>query len=397
MANAEATRTTGGESTDAAGLLGRARAWRPRLEERADEIERARRLPDDLAKELAADGFYRMWVPRGLGGLELPLVPSLEALEALAQGDASAAWCVAIGITSSLALPSLPEPAARTVFAAPETILAGVYAPTGRAEADGDDFVVDGRWAFGSGASNAAWVLAGCRFFADGEPLLDEHDRPRSHMVLVPRGELELIDNWDVSGLRGTGSSDFELHGVRVARDFIPGFAPGPRPPGPLYRIPQLTLLAVGFGAISLGLARAALDELAELAGRKKGVGSSRRLAERSEVQSAFARAEASLRAARHHYYGSAAALYAAAEAGAPDVDRRVDLRLATCHAVETGAEVATTAYRLGGGSSIYAASRLQRCFRDAHVIPQHVQVRSELYAVMGSHLLGAPRGVEVL
>ena len=387
-----------GAEAEALRLVESARDYAPKLLARADEAERARKLPDDLVRELATQGFYRMWVPRSLGGLEVALVPTLEILEGLAEGDPAVAWCVAIGITSSLTLTSLPESTAREIFATPETILSGVFAPTGKAYQQDGGFRVRGRWAFGSGTQNADWVLAGCHYFAsDGERMTDEAGNPRMHMVIVPRREVEFLDNWNVSGLCGTGSTDFCLEDVFVPETFVAGWSPSERPVGPLYRIPILTLLGVGFGAIALGLGRAALDEFKQLAATKTGTMATSRLAERGEVQNGLARAEVALRAARCHYYETAATLFASAESGSVSVDERADLRLATCHAVDCAAEVATAMYRLGGGSSIYATSRLQRLFRDAHVITQHVQVRSEIYTAVGSQLLGAPRGVGIL
>lgn len=374
-----------------------ARALLPEIEVRAAEIETARQLPDDLAQKLAGEGFYRMWVPRALGGLEFPLVPTLEVLECLAEGDPSVAWCVAIGITSSLSLTAIPEAAAKEAFAKPETIFAGVFAPTGRADATRNGFSVSGQWSFGSGTRNADWVLAGCRFFRDGETINDDRGIPRTNMVLVRKSEIEILDNWDVLGLRGTGSSDFRMTDVAVAEEFVPAWFSSTRPAGSLYRIPNLTLLAVGFGAIALGLARTLVRDFLQLAATKIGAMAVDPLAKRGDVQSGLARAEVKLRSARSHYYEMAEALYAAAESGKVSVNDRADLRLANCHAVDTAAEVAATVFRLAGGSSIYRGSRIERLFRDANVITQHVQLRSENYTVIGSQLLGVPRGVGIL
>ena len=103
------------------------------------------------------------------------------------------------------------------------------------------------------------------------------------------------------------------------------------------------------------------------------------------------------LRAARGHYYECAEAMWEAACEDRVGVEERASIRLATLHAVEVGAQVATSAYRLGGATSIYSESRLQRLFRDSHVITQHVQVRPDLYSVIGSHLSGSPQGTHIL
>lgn len=378
-------------------MIERAGKIAPELAARAREIELARQMPGDLAKTLAEQGFYRMWIPERLGGLEVPLTPSLEVFETLAQADASVAWCVAIAVSSTLALPHLPESSARAIFDRPERIIAGVYAPKGRGDASEGGFQVSGRWPFGSGTQNADWILAGCRFFRDGEAILDSRGNPRTHMVVVPADHVEFLDTWHVTGLAGTGSTDFAMQDVEVSEDFISAWNPVPRAEEPLYRIPQLSLLAVGFGAISIGLGRSALDELQALAGGKTATGQPAPLAQRRDFQADLARAEVSLRATRSHYYECAEALWEAARQDTAGVDERASLRLATLHAVETGAEIARTAYRLGGASSVYLDSKLQRLFRDSHVITQHVQVRPDLYSVIGSHLAGAPKGTEML
>ena len=369
----------------------------PTLRSRSDEIETARRIPDDLARSLAEQGFYRMWVPGSLGGLEMPLLPSLEVFEVLAQADPSVAWCVAIAVSSTLALPHLPEASAAAIFDRPERVIAGVYAPKGRADSCEDGFRVSGRWPFGSGTQNADWILAGSRFFHDGQPILDKAGNPRIHMVVVPVSQFEFLDTWHVTGLAGTGSTDFKMEDVLVSEEYISGWNPAPASQSPLHRISQLSLLAVGFGAISLGLGRSALDELVALARAKTATGQSAPLAQRRDFQSDLARADVSLRAARSLYYECAEALWDAAARDAAGIDERASLRLATLHAVETGAEVARTAYGLGGASSVYLTSRLQRLFRDSHVITQHVQVRPDLYSVIGSHLSGEPKGTEML
>ncbi|MDG2333248.1 MAG: acyl-CoA dehydrogenase family protein [Myxococcota bacterium] len=385
------------EATANPSMIDAAHAMAPTLLARADEIEEARQVPNDLAQSLAEQGFYRMWVPEELGGLAMPLAPSLNVFEILAQGDAAVAWCVAIGVSSTLALPYLPASTARTIFDQPNRIIAGVYAPKGRADSCKDGFRVSGRWPFGSGTRNADWVLAGCRFFRDGEPILDKRGNPRTNMVIVPASQVEFLDTWNVTGLEGTGSNDFKLEDVPVPEAFISAWNPTPVPEDRLYRIPQISLLAVGFGAIALGIARSALSDLQTMASAKTATGQSAPLAQRRDFQGDLARAEVSLRAARSHYYECAEALWDAAAEDDQCLDERASLRLATLHAVEVGAEISRTAYRLGGASSIYTSSRLQRHFRNSHVITQHVQVRPDLYSVIGSHLAGEPKGIEML
>jgi alkylation response protein AidB-like acyl-CoA dehydrogenase len=379
-------------------VIAAAREIAPLVAQRANQTEEARRMAPDLTRQLAEKGLFAMWVPPQLGGGGVPLMPSLESIEILAEADPSVAWCLGIGISSSLALPHLPLAAAQSIFSCPETVICGVYAPMGRADADGDHhFRVSGQWAFGSGTQNADWVLSGCRYFRDGEALLDSRGTPRTHVVAVPSGEVEFLDTWHTSGLRGTGSTDYKLNDVRVSEDYISAWHAQPLPDDPLFRIPQLTLLAAPFGSIALGLARGALNAFEELATDKVATGHSQKLAERRDVQGEIARAEVKLRSARSHYYETVEAIWEAAREDQVTLEERSALRLAMLHAVEIGAEVARTTYHLGGATAIYEKSRLQRFFRDSHVITQHVQVRPDLYSVVGSHLLGAPKATEIL
>jgi alkylation response protein AidB-like acyl-CoA dehydrogenase len=375
-----------------------ARAHCDEIRARADEIEAARRLPADLSKRLAASGLYRLWVPKRYGGFEAPLVPVLRALEILAGADASVAWCGFIATTSSTALGSLPEATAREVFAAPETLICGVFAPHGRAEAEPGGFRVQGQWAWGSGTLNADWVLAGCQLFRDGEPLRDDAGAPRQHMVIVPAREVEFLDTWYVSGLCGTGSTDYRLNGVFVPEDRIVGWQVRRPLDLPLFAFPNFTLLAMGIGAVALGAARAAIEELVALAGSKKPTHSSKTLAERPDVQAAVARAEAELRAARAFYYEAAAAGWEAAlTSGRVALPLRRDIRLATTHATHGAVRIAQAMYECGGGTALYRRSPLQRRLRDVHAMTQHVMVGPATWETAGRAFLGIESGTHLL
>ena len=331
-----------------------AREIAPILSKRADEAEEARRMPADLSQLLAQKGFFSMWVPTELGGGGVPLASSLESIEILSQADPSVGWVVGIGVSSTLVLPHFDPDIAGAIFARPETVICGVYAPKGRAESDGQHhFRVSGQWPFGSGTQNADWVLSGSHFFRDGEIITDSKGTPRSHMVAVPRSEVEFLDTWHTSGMRGTGSTDYRLDNVRVSEDYIAAWKPHAMPDNPLYRIPQLTLLATAFGSIALGLARGALVELTELANGKVATGQSQRMAERRDVQGEVARAEVRVRSARTHYYECVEAIWEAAREDRVGLDERSALRLSMLHAVETGAEVARSPYRQGGATAI--------------------------------------------
>lgn len=367
-----------------------ARGFEVELRRRAPEIEGERRLPRDLSDRFAAAGFYRMCVPSGLGGLECPPAETMETIETLARADGASAWCVFIGATSGSVLALLPNATARTIFAAPTTLLSGVFAPRGTATAVAGGFRVEGQWAWGSGTQNADWILAGCQVVRDGKPELLRNGTPRSRMMIVPAAQVEFLDTWYVSGLAGTGSTDFALHDVFVPESHAAGFGLDRPLARPLYAFPQFGLLALGVGAVALGLARAAIDELVDLAGAKTPSGSGRPLAARPAAQTEVSLAEVTLRSARAYYYEAIAAAWdAATTAGEITLTHRRDLRLATTHATQASASAVDRMYTLAGGSSVYQRSPLQRIFRDVHVATQHMMVAASTLELTGRLLLG--------
>jgi len=367
-----------------------ARAMCSEVRARGDEIERGRRIPADLSKGFARAGFYRMCVPEVYGGLELPPADTMYTIETLAQADGSAAWVVFIGATSGSVLALLPPDSARAIFSSPEVMLGGVFAPRGKAVAEAGGFRVNGRWQWGSGTQNADWVMGGCEVIRDGKPELLHNGTPRSRMMIAPASEIEFFDTWYVSGLCGTGSTDFGMNELFVPDARAVGLGVDGPLERPLYAFPQFGLLAMGIAAVTLGLARAAIDALVEIAGGKTPQGSARPLAARPSAQADVSRAEAMLRSARAFYYEAIEQAWDGACArGQIEAEHRRDVRLATTHATRACADAVDLMYALGGGTSVYQRSPLQRIFRDVHVATQHMMVSPATLELTGRLLLG--------
>jgi alkylation response protein AidB-like acyl-CoA dehydrogenase len=227
--------------------------------------------------------------------------------------------------------------------------------------------------------------------------VLDDPDAkaeaPILRVVALPTAELEILDTWHTSGLRGTGSHDALADDLFVPSHRVLSLLDaGPRIDAPLYRFPIFGFFALSIAAAALGNARGAIEDLSELAVGKTAQGSSRVLAERPATQAAIGEAEAALRAARALYYEAIEQAWAAAQQpGAVAESLRLGLRLAATHAVRASAEVARSMYDLGGGSAIYEDSPLQRRFRDAHAATAHFQVNPATWELAGRLLLGLP------
>lgn len=370
-----------------------ARRLDPALRAQSDEIERERRVPLALVRQMIDAGFFRMCVPRALRGEEVDPGTLVRVIEALAEADASAGWVAMIGATSGLLAGYLPPDAAAEIYGDPRLVAGGVYAPSGKAAVADGGYRVTGRWAFASGVEHCAWLMGGSVIVENGAPRMLENGLPDAPLMLFPARDVQIIDTWNVSGLRGTGSHDIAVENLFVpASRAVSLVRDRPRATGALYAFPVFGLLAVGIAAVALGIARRAITELVELAGGKRPTGSRRVLAERPLAQVHVSEAEASLRAARGFLLDAVeGATDVAKRAGAIDVEHRLAVRLAATHATRSAADAVDLMYDAGGGTSVYATSALQRCFRDVHVVTQHLMVAPATFELTGRILFGVP------
>ncbi|AKJ04388.1 alkylation response protein AidB-like acyl-CoA dehydrogenase [Archangium gephyra] len=379
-------------------VLAATRQLAPRVAARSEEIESARRLPADLANELAQAGLFRMVVPEAYGGLEMHPALVIEAVEILARADGSAGWCVMIGACTAMCSAWLPEPQARVIYGAPDVITGGVAAPLGRAELVEGGYRVSGRWAWASGSQNCRWLVGGAVVTKDGVPQM-RGPVPEVRTLFFPIEDVTLHDTWHASGLCGTGSGDMEVKDVFVpAERSISLITERPRVARPLYAFPAFGLLGLGIPAVALGIARRAIDELTALANQKKLMThGGQLLARRAAVQEAVAEAEATLRAARAFLLETVNTTFEAATRGEVTVKHRAELRLSYTHAMRSAARVVDRMYEAAGGTAVYRASPLQRCLRDIHVATQHAMVAPSTLEVIGSVLLGVDANTVML
>ncbi|HRK71218.1 MAG TPA: acyl-CoA dehydrogenase family protein [Micropepsaceae bacterium] len=377
-------------ASEAPDLIAKARAFQPQLKARAAEIEAGRQLPDDIARGFADAGFYRLCVPREAGGLEIDPLTLSQVIETIAYGDASAGWCVMIGSTTGLCAAYVPTADAAAIFGQPHSIVAGVFAPRGRADDMGDHYMVRGRWQWGSGSPNAQYIMGGAVIHRDGQPVLMENGAPVSRMMIARKEDVTLHDNWQVAGLSGTGSQDFSFDNLRIEKKMSVGLITDRPLKRPLYAFPVFGLLAAGVASVMLGIGRRAIDELVHLAREKTPEGHRRPLAQRSRTQEDVAAAEASLGAARAYLHQAIGEAYGAARRdGKIGMDDRARLRMAASHAARVAINVTDAMHLLAGGSAVYASSPFQRLLRDVHVASQHMMVGTPTFELAGRVILG--------
>lgn len=382
-----------GRTSEASRLIEAARDLGPQIVRLRDEIDRQRRLPDSLVETLRSLGFYSLWLARAYGGPELSLTEFVEVIEALARSDASVAWCVTNGGGCAWLSGFLPEMVARRIFVEERAVIAGNLGPAGTAVAVPGGFRVTGQWAYGSGISNSTWALGGCIVLDGDTPRLAPGGGSEVRVLLFPTSATNVIDTWNAGGLRGTGSHDYDVSDLFVPDDHAVSWN-APLLNTTLYRLPRHTALGITIAAVPLGIARAALDAFRELSADKTSRLGSVLLRDKAVVQAAIGRAEAALRAARAFLVSACDEAWAAASAGETlTMEKRAAVRLACAQASEATKFVVQTTHDLGGGTSVYESSPLQRCFRDAHAAAQHIQVQSGHFETVGRFTLGLDPG----
>lgn len=372
-------------------LIEAARRLASELPARSQEIEDARRLPADIAQQLADAGLFHGLVPEAYGGGEVHPSTFIRLIREVSTGDGSAGWNVMIGLTTGLLSASLPEEFAREIYGdGPGGLAVGVTAPMGIAEVVEGGYRVTGRWPFGSGSSNAGWIGGGCFITENGEQRIGKGGMPEHHIMMFERSQVEIEDTWHVSGLCGTGSHHFNVKDVFVPEGRSVVMGTRSRIQRPLYQFPLLGLLAMGVSAVSLGIGFKALAAFKELAGAKVPTGGNRGLAEQARVQSLVAESTADLESAEAYIHRVIDDAWEIACRGERlPLESKARLRLAAVNATSSAVAAVDRLYQAGGGSAIYEDSVLQRCFRDVHVTTQHMMVGRPIYEIVGRVELG--------
>jgi alkylation response protein AidB-like acyl-CoA dehydrogenase len=329
---------------------------------------------------LADAGINRLVLPVELGGFAVPPQRTVEVVEQLAAVDGSTAWAAAIGFGTNLFAGYLPPDGAAEVFADPDQANAAAFAPMGEvSESLAGTARLTGRWPFTSNCEHAAWIGLGARF--PGEPA------PR--LVFAPASEVTIHQTWDVVGLRATASNDTSVTDHEVHRRRTCSFADRPWPEGPLWRLPLFVALAPSLAAVSLGVARGALDEVNRQAISRRAQMRGSLLDDHVGMGDLGA-ADALLRGARAGLLDALDECWDLARAGEP-IGRALQARafLAAQHCTDVAVEVTTTAHRLGGGAAAYRTSPLLRALRDVETARQHAMFNRGLRSHLARTLAG--------
>ena len=389
---------------DAQPLVQAAAAMRPVLRQYQEEIEREQRIPRALFEQLLAAGFYRMVIPRSLGGLQVDPLTYTRVVELLAEGVGSIGWNIANNSIGQLVTLGLPDEGVQEVHGqgTPSVIAGTAVQGGGLAIPVEGGYRVNGHWTFGSGCQESSWMLGSFQVLDDaGQPKRRPDGGSMYWRGVFRREEATVIPgSWDVAGLRGTGSFDWTVENV-----FLPEHRTCPhvgvpldnqwaRWPGLTYALPSQCWVGPHHSSVITGIARAGVDALIALAVEKSPRGRSGMLCEFAQVQDAVGRADAVLNAGRCYRSATIAEIWhTMAEGGETTLEQRARCRLASTNAADCARQAMDLVYRWGGSTSFKRASRLAECWRDLQVVGQTVTVGPEWYPIAGRALLGMDPG----
>jgi alkylation response protein AidB-like acyl-CoA dehydrogenase len=401
-------------------LLAGIRSHREQFEAAGDRAEELRTLPNDAVATLRALGLFWLKTPAELGGTPLPPVEFSDVIEELAYIDTSTAWAAMIGAgCNGLAGGWLPEAGARRIFGPaaggasggpasarpggrPLPVIAGQLAPRGTGTPAAGGYLVHGRWGFSSGIVHADWLIGafkadgvagpGARS-ADGASAADGGSAGtgfgRMIVFAIPKVEAEVIDNWHVAGLQGTGSLDFSLDGTFVPAELTYELGSPAVRGGDLFRLGMPAFVSNEVPPLAIGLARRAIDDITELAAHTARFPGGPTVSERAVFHHELGRAEVRVRAARAVHREAMAAAYASAVAGrAPSEEQQLAVTTASVYAVETCADVVGELFKFGGGRALALTNPMQRHLRNVLAARQHVALSEENYEAAGRYLL---------
>ena len=382
-------------SEPAVAELSLALSLRTQVEVLNQDAETNCRSNQDAIKLLSESGLFAMTIPAVYGGSQLAPLDCLKIIETLSYADSAIGWSAMIYSKTAHLGAALPAQWAKEIYGVERfedrvvcPITAGAAAPTGKAEIVDGGIVVSGRWAWGSGTHHADWIAGGTLVYdTEGSVITNRHGQPAVHLVFFEKKEVTLLNNWNPSGLRGTGSGDFEVEAVFVpeGRWTILG-NPVTDVSGGLYEFPVLSYFAAAVAAVPLGIATRALDDFVAISKAKIPYGKSSKISTSAVTQLQFGQAEALVAASRQYLWAAVSDVWFKVESGeALETEDRRKVRLAACQATTMCSQAVDILYNAGGGTSLQADCSLQKHFRDIHAATQHRQVSPEFLRMAGA------------
>ena len=377
-------------------IVAAAKSLRPQIVAARDEIEESRRLPPAIIEQMDRAGLFRMYVPKSLGGPEIDPLTAFRAVEQLSIADGSVGWCSLIADSISLYMGWMDPATAQEIAGSPPSLRgAGSFRPEGTARVSGGGYVVNGRWDFASGCLHANWLFFNCVVTDENGPRYSSDGLPELRMMSLPVEAATIHDNWSVIGLRGTGSNDVSVEGVRVPGERTFALGADSMNSAPLFN--ARAALATAFtllAANALGMARGTMDAFLDLAGASATTMNPALLRDRGPVQLAVGRAEAIISGARAYVLQAVGEMWNGMQSGKPDLGGEIlQSRLAVTHSVHEAARAIDMLYHASGTNAVRRSNLIERYFRDINAAMMHAAGLPANFEQGGRAALGLPPG----
>ena len=371
-----------------------ARSVRQIVRDNAVANESVRTLNQETVAALWQSGLMQYSNPIEAGGAEPSIPDMLEVWEELAWQDGSVGW---IGIanlpSAAFAAAYLPDEGFEEVFTANDhrITMGGQFAPNGQGHVANGGYTISGKWNFGSGTGHSEYVAAGFIPFRDGVPVMAEGGLPDLRVAIFPHDAIRFTDGWHVTGLKGTGSFDYEVDQV-----FVPEsrtyrlFTREPMRGGNVFRLGIMPITGAGHGAWAIGVSRSCLDDVMTLAQTRQRMGEASNLANKMTFQAGLAHHEGMWRSAWCLLQDTHEGIWASVERGDElTLAMRADMRMAATYATQASREIVQWAHLAAGTTAIREGSRLERAFRDMYTGTQHTFIGEKTYIDSASVMLG--------
>jgi alkylation response protein AidB-like acyl-CoA dehydrogenase len=366
----------------------------PLIRAEAAASEAAGRLTDAVVEAMRAAGIFGMTMSKELGGPELTPFEQIEVLEALSAADGSAGWCGMINSDGGFVTSYLDRAVARQLYPTPHLATAVAVTPSLQARIKGDTYVLDGVVPFASGSTHADWFfLNGVVMDDDGMRVTPGSPLPETRMCAIPAAEVEILDTWHATGLAATASHDVQVRDVVVPAERTFSILTGePVDRSPLYA--WRWMFFANMAGVPLGVARAALEEVKQVAPGKVIFPDRTLASQDATLQWNLGRAEALVGSARAYILDTVGQVWDRLCSGSPPSPAEwTAFRLALTNAFHAAKDAVTLVYEGLGTTGVYRKSPLDRQLRDITTMTQHILGQSKNYANCGRSLLGLEPG----
>lgn len=380
-----------------------ARDLGPLISQNINEEENNRRLSRTVIDALRSAGFFRLFLPKSLGGLEADPLTTAKVIEEVALHNTAAGWSLMVANSTTWWGGRLPERGINEVFNnGPDTFIAAVFHPPMKTTPANGGLIINGRNALFSHVHEAQWIFV-TAIIMEGEQMKMTDGHPEIKGVFMKREDCEILDTWYTLGMRATDSNDVAANDVFVPDHLhfplVPDFQPNAHYKGLLYQFPAIgSSVASLIAPVALAVARNAINELKALAINKTPLGSSVPIRERGVVQRKLGMAEALVQSSRAYLYQKIAESWNMTLAGEKiSLEEKAGLLLAATHANQSCAQAVDLMYSAAGSSAIYTKNKLEHYFADAEVIRQHGFMNDSRYETAAQVFFGLKPDLPVI